>query len=74
MNNIHTVCNNTFLSKEHPVDGLPTDEIDNRQCDKKGFADRRPRQPDRFFCQGTLCVFCAHIYVTYYLFLDISYS
>ena len=43
-----------------------------RQCDKKGFADRRPRQPDCLFCQGTLCVFCAHSYVTYYLFLDIS--
>ena len=34
MNNIHTVCNNIFLSKEHPVDSLPTEEIDNRQCDR----------------------------------------
>ena len=37
-------------------------------------AFRRPRQPDCFFCQGTLCLFCAHSYVTYYLFLDISCS
>ena len=34
MNNLHTVCDNIFLSKEHPVDGLPTDEIDNRQCNR----------------------------------------
>ena len=27
MNNIHTVRNNIFFSKEHPVDGLPSEEI-----------------------------------------------
>ena len=39
MNNIHTVCNNIFLSKEHPVDGLPSEEIDNRQCNRDSHTD-----------------------------------
>ena len=43
------------------------------QCDKKGFTDRRPCQPDRFFRQGTLCVFSTHILTYLITFLPCKF-